>query len=103
LKNPKYNILITESFLDCIPISISPDVSIADTAPCFLNNGCPLPTRNFCLYDRELWEKYNRLTSVFCEICFIEQHRVFQKSLYNFESLYTFIQRTWAVFWTVIM
>jgi hypothetical protein len=29
--------------------------------------------------------------------------RVFQKELYNFESLYTFIQRTCRVFWIVIL
>jgi hypothetical protein len=30
-------------------------------------------------------------------------YKVFQKYLYNFESLYKFIQRTCTVFWTVIM
>jgi hypothetical protein len=30
-------------------------------------------------------------------------YRMFQKELYNFETLYIFIQRTCSVFWTVIM
>jgi hypothetical protein len=30
-------------------------------------------------------------------------YKVFQKELYNFESLYKFIQRTYTVFWSVII
>jgi hypothetical protein len=31
------------------------------------------------------------------------KYKMFQKELYNFEGLHKFIQRTCAVFWTVIM
>jgi hypothetical protein len=33
----------------------------------------------------------------------LSKYRVFQKELYNFESLYKFIQRAYTVFRTVIM
>jgi hypothetical protein len=35
--------------------------------------------------------------------CLFTLYRVFQKELYNFESLYKFIQRTYIVFLTVVM
>jgi hypothetical protein len=35
--------------------------------------------------------------------CESGRYRIFQKELYNFERVYTFIQRSYTTFWTVIM
>jgi hypothetical protein len=42
-------------------------------------------------------------TPPLCNLMYKFVYRVFQRKLYNFESLYDFIQRTCTTFWTVIM
>jgi hypothetical protein len=54
---------------------------------------------DFCLRPKKPKNNYRYLV----DITEMWNYTVFQKKLYNFESLYKCIQRTCTVFWTVIM
>jgi hypothetical protein len=75
---PSKNDLTTASHCDLLNIILRKGIAYSGTH------------REFLVYVRNSW-----IT--------VEIFRVFQKELYNFEGLYKFIHRTWAVFRTVIM
>jgi hypothetical protein len=70
------------------------------------------PSFSFTPHVLHIWEgkifeiMFNMITKIFLKwwkVIHTLKYNVFQKELYNFESLYKFIQRACAVFWTAIM